>query len=218
MLARRDADTAGLLPRKLPPITLRRRQTIWLLTELGYGKGVSHETFYEYIKSLRKLGIPFQFGTVRSHQRRRSEYSYDDVMELAMTLSLRVYHVVPDAVLTQIVRHRVRLHRFFRRAYAERWTGRGSPVDVQRENGEAITLHGLFLDLGVTFSGGKLVKFGPPRLLSPAEALRMSARRMLTVQVLLPLNISVLAERVVALALTAPGIRRSAHVGARRRH
>jgi hypothetical protein len=218
MIALQDAEIADPLPHKLPPIRLRRRQMIWVLTELGYGAGVSHETFYEYIKSLRKLGIPFRFGTVKARTRSRSQYSYDDVMELAMTLSLRIYHVVPDAVLTQIVRHRSQLHRFYRRAYAERWNGKGSPIDVRREGGTPITLHGLFLDLGVSFSGGKLVKFGPPKLLSPAEALRMSAQRMLTVQVLLPLNISVLAERVVTLALTAPPIRRGGNEGARRRH
>jgi hypothetical protein len=218
MITLQDPEGANRLPDKLPPIRLHRRQMIGLLTELGYGAGVSYETFYEYIKSLRKLGIPFRFGTIKARTRFRSQYSYDDVMELAMTLSLRIYHVVPDVVLTQIVRHRAQLHRFYRRAYAERWTGKGSPIDVRRKDGRPITLHGLFLDLGVSFSGGKLVKFGPPKLLSPEEALRMSVQRMLTVQVLLPLNISVLAERVVTLALTAPASRRGSNEGARRRH
>src|SRR5271168_1631823 len=194
MSATQNAEGANLLPAKLPQIRLRRRQVMWLLTELGYGAGVSHPTFYEYIKSLRKLGIPFGFRTVKSLAGTRVEYSYDDVMELAMTLSLRVYHVVPDSLLIQIVRHRARLHRFYRKAYAERRTGRGSPIAVKPEDGTSIELHGLFLDLAVTFSGGKLVRFGPPKLLSAADALRLSAQRMLSVQMLLPLNISVLAE------------------------
>jgi hypothetical protein len=210
------AETPDLLPAKLPPIKLRRRQVLWVLTKLGYGAGVSYSTFYEYIKSLRKLGVPFEFGTVQSQARTRAEYSYDDVMELATTLSLRVYHVLPDSVLAQIVRHRPQLHKFYRKAYAERWTGRGKPIDVKPEEGGPIELHGLFLDLGVRFSGGRLVRFGPPRLLSPAKALRLSARRMLSVQMLLPLNISVLAERVVGLAAAAPRTRRVSHVRKRR--
>ena len=46
-------------PGNLPSIRLTHGQAIWVLTMLGYGDGVSPKTFYEYIKSLRKLGIPF---------------------------------------------------------------------------------------------------------------------------------------------------------------
>jgi hypothetical protein len=205
-------ETPNLLPAKLPLIKLRRRQMLWVLTKLGYGAGVRYPTFYEYIKSLRKLGVPFEFGTVQSQARTRAEYSYDDVMELAMTLSLRVYHVLPDSVLTQIVRHRRQLHKFYRKAYAERWTRRGKPIDVKPKRGGPLELHGLFLDLGVRFSGGRMVRFGPPRLLSPAEALRLSARRMSTVEMLLPINISILAERVVQLAYIAPRSERRSSV------
>ncbi len=41
------------LPDRLPPITLRHGQALWLLTELGYRGPVSRSAFYEYIKSLR---------------------------------------------------------------------------------------------------------------------------------------------------------------------
>jgi hypothetical protein len=123
-------------------------------------------------------------------------------MELALTLSLRIYHFVPDSILAQVVRHRTRLRRFYRMAYAERWTRRGSPVVVELKDRGAVELHGLFLDLGVSFCGGKLVRF-EPRLLSQAEAVQMTAQRMLSVEMLLPLNISILAERVVRLASAA---------------
>jgi hypothetical protein len=78
---------------------------------LGYGDGVSPKTFYEYIKSLRKLGIPFGRQTLRSQKRTLAYYGYSELMELAVTLSLRVYHVVPDSVLTAIVDNRSKLHR-----------------------------------------------------------------------------------------------------------
>lgn len=203
MIANQRGD-AGLLPEKLPPIMLRRGQVIWVLTKLGYGAGVSYETFYEYIKSLRKLGIPFEFGSDQSRARARARYSYADVMELAITLSLRIYHVVPDALLRQMVQYRPRLQSYYRKAYAARCTGRGSPIHVELSSNKFVDLRGLFLDLGVSFSGGKLVRFGPPKLLSPTEALHLSAQRLQSVQMLLPLNISILAERVVALSSVAP--------------
>jgi hypothetical protein len=91
-------------------ICSRHGQVMWLLTELGYSDAVSRSTFHEYVKSLRKLGIPFgrmKFQT--KHRRRLADYSYCHVMELAITLSLRVYHVVPDSVLREIIRYRSRL-------------------------------------------------------------------------------------------------------------
>jgi hypothetical protein len=176
--------------------------------ELGHSDGVAEQTFYEYIKSLRKLGIPFAYGAMKSRNKTLADYRYCEVMELAMTLALRVYHVVPDSVLKAIIRNRARLHRLYRRAYAERKSGKVSPVFLATQKGAPIELRGCFLDLGIRFSGGQLVNFGPPRLLSPEDALALSARRMLSVETSLPLGLSALAEQVVALALAAPRIRR----------
>lgn len=194
-------------PGNLPSIRLTHGQAIWVLTMLGYGDGVSPKTFYEYIKSLRKLGIPFGRQTLRSQKRTLAYYGYSELMELAVTLSLRVYHVVPDSVLTAIVDNRSKLHRIYRRAYDQRFTGKGTPtvLDIQ---GSPIELRGCFLDLGIRFSGGRLVRFGPPKLLSPREALALSVQRMRTTQTWLPLGLSALAERVAVLALAAPIIRR----------
>ena len=92
-------DLAQVLPKKLPQIKLRYGQVMWLLTELGCGDAVSRSAFHEYMKSLCKLGIPFgqeRFQT--KHRRRLAEHSYCHVMELAVVLSLRVYHVVPDSL------------------------------------------------------------------------------------------------------------------------
>lgn len=60
-LRRRDPSPPNRdeLPTKLPRIRLRHGQALWLLAELGYRGAVSESAFFEYIKSLRKLGIPF---------------------------------------------------------------------------------------------------------------------------------------------------------------
>jgi hypothetical protein len=200
----RAGAMADALPVRLPNVTLRHGQVVWLLTELGYSAGVSRSTFHEYIKSLRKLGIPFGRGTVRSQHKARADYSYCQVMELAITLSLRVYHVVPDSVLREIIRNRSRLCRLYRKAYAQRRSGSGSPILLKAQDGRLIGLYGLFLDLDIRFSGGQLVGFGPPKLLSPTEALVLFAERMLAARAFLPLSVSLLSERVVSFALSAP--------------
>jgi len=206
-------------PANLPLIRLTRGQAIWVLKRLGYGDGVSPETFSEYIKSLLKLGIPFGRPYLKSpHGRRRwAHFGYFELMELALTLSLRVYHVVPDSVLNAIIDNRSKLRRIYCQAYAERLSGKGAAMTLNIP-GAPIKLRGCFLDLGMRFSGGQLIRFGPPRLLSPSEAVALSAQRMRTSQTLLPVGLSTLAEGVAALAMAAPAVRSSPrkHVAKRR--
>jgi hypothetical protein len=195
------------LPKSLPQITLRHGQVIWLLTELGYSEGATAKAFYEYIKSLRKFGIPFgdeKFRTKRG--RRLANYSYCHVMEIVIALSLRVYHVVPDAILKGIATHRKQLWHLYHRAYAERCVGMGTPISLKFNGHKPIEYRGLFLDLNILFSGGNLVHFGPPRVLSPAETLARFGERSAFGQTFMPLSLSVLAELVVAVALRAPEI------------
>ena len=122
-------------------------------------------------------------------------------MELAIALTLRVYHAVPDSVLVQIIRHRRSLYRYYRRAYTERCGGLGSRTKFRADTGASFALSGVFLDLQINFSGGRLVSFGPPKVFSPARALQAFAERDLAGRAFLPINLSHLAERVVTLAL-----------------
>jgi hypothetical protein len=70
-----------------------------------------------------------------------------------------------------------------------------------------IELCGLFLDLNIEFSGGHLVRFGPPKLLSSTETLARFSESSLSGRTFMPLSLSLLSERVTALALRAPDIR-----------
>jgi hypothetical protein len=190
-------DIDNLLPKKLPQIRLRHGQVLWLLTELGYRGAVSDSAFFEYIKSLRKLGIPFGRKRFQTKDRRKlANYSYCHVMELALTLSLRVYHVVPDKVLRGIIHYRSQLCRFYRRAYAERRSGAGRPTLIRVKGRKRvkslkpIELRGLFLDLNIEFSGGHLVRFGRPKLLSSTETLARFSGSSLSGRAFMPLSLS----------------------------
>jgi hypothetical protein len=195
------------LPKTLPAIKLHHGEAIWVLSRLGYQGAATNSTFYEYIKSLRKLGSPFERGTIGCPGG-LADYTYCHLMELALVLTLRVYYFVPDSVLSGIVRYRTRLYHHYRRAYAERFTGIGAPVVVKATGHSPIHVRGMFLDLQINFSGGKLVHFGPPKPLSPFGALATFAQRDVAARALLPINLSLLSERLVATALRAPPIRR----------
>lgn len=196
------------LPRLLPEIALSHGRAVWVLREMGFQGGASETTFYEYIKSLRKFGVPFRHGEVGLVRRGRANYGYDQLMELALVLTLRVYHVVPDAVLAEIIRFRKPLRRLYRRGYTLRQRGIGAPRRIASSDGDVIEMKGAYLDLQINFAGGRLVRFGPPRLISPFAALRIYAERDLAARAFLPIRLSGLSEKMVALALSAPPIRR----------
>jgi hypothetical protein len=192
-------------PKVLPPIKLHHGEALWVLARLGFQGKASKSTFYEYIKSLRKLGTPFKRGTIGFGRRGLANYSYCHLMELALVLTLRVYNVVPDSILAEIIRNRRTLHRHYRRAYRDRELR--ARISVQASKRVPIELRGVFLDLRINFSGGKLTAFGPPKLLSPQEALAVFAERDIAARALLPINLSRLSERLVSTALQAPLIR-----------
>ena len=192
---------ASCLPERLPRIRLHHSEAVRVMAQLGFQGAAGKATFYEYIKSLRKLGIPFDRGKIGIQRRGRANYSYCHLMELALALTTRVYYFVPDTVLNGIVRHRHVLYRYYRRAYADRNSGIGAQITVSVPHLAPITVRGVFLDLRIDFSGGILTRFGPAILLPPYQALATFADRDVAARALLPINLSLLAERMASIAL-----------------
>ena len=114
------------LPAALAKIELHHGEAVWVLERLGFRWNTSEKTFYEYVKSLRKLGIPFPPGQIGFFRRGLANYFYCHLMELALACNLRVYSVVPDAVLRHLVENRAKLYRQFRQAYEQRLSGIGT--------------------------------------------------------------------------------------------
>ena len=200
------------LPEELPLIELRHGEALWVLSRLGFQGKASKATFYEYIKSLRKLGTPFDQRSIGYLRRGLANYTYFHLMELALILTLRVYYVVPDSLLAEIIKHRKTLYRHFRRAYIERARGLGAPFMIKIPSHDGVRLQGAFLDLQMNYSGGKLERFGPPRLVSACEAIAIYAGCEVAARAFLPINLSRLSERLVSTALRAPPLSRGSRV------
>lgn len=167
-----------------------------MLTRLGFRGSTSKKTFNDYLKSLRKLNLP----VVASEAPRRGHiilYSYENVMDLVVGLTLRVYYVIPDTVLKALVATRSELHPIYRQAYAQRRSGAGAPLRLGQD-GAGFEIAGIFLELNIDHSGGKLVQFGPPEVLTPLEAVEVFARSGQAARAFLPIHISALAQRVAA--------------------
>jgi hypothetical protein len=191
-----------------PRLALTHGQTLWLLNELGLRQNVGASTFNYYVKSLRRLGVPFDKGKGRSRERRHVTYDFEDLMELTVALLLRVYGWLPDAVLAGLRSFRGDLRPIYRQAYSDLAQHVYPAARISTPAGDHLSIEGLFLDLNIRYSAGRLIEFGPPRVVSPFEALCLYAQSGVPARAYLPLNVSVLAELIVNQTRVLPPPRR----------
>ena len=199
-----------------PALALTHGQAMWLMTELGLRGGVSGSTFNSYIKSLRRLGIPFETGKAQSKGHRHVTYDFEELMELAIALLLRVYGTVPDAVLVGLRNFRDDLRPIYRQGFRDSITRMFPAARVAERVGRRLRVEGLFLDLNIRYAAGQMVEFGPPKAMSPFEAIAIFTHAEVPGRSYLPLNVTAVAEMIVGHAHVAPSIRRGR--GARRTH
>jgi hypothetical protein len=195
-------------PGKVPVLALTHGQTLWLMGQLGFDRGVGATTFNYYIKSLRSLGIPFDKGKGQSEGHRHVTYELEEITELTVALLLRVYGILPDAVVEGLRQFRAMLHPIYRRAFAELPSRRKDGCHVAGPRGRTLAIEGLYLDLNICYSAGHLVEFGPPKVISPFEAMAAYAKSGLPGRSYLPLNLSAVAASIVERTQTLPPRRR----------
>jgi hypothetical protein len=200
----------------VPAFALTHGQVMWLMTELGLRGGVGGSTFNSYIKSLRRLGIPFEPVKGPSRRHRQATYDFEELMELTIALLLRVYGTVPDAVLVGLRNFRDDLRPIYRQGFHDSVTRMFPAARVVERVGRRLTVEGLFLDLNIRYAAGQIVEFGPPKAMSPFEAIAIFTRAEIPGRSYLPLNVTAVAEMIVGRAYVAPSIRRGR--GARRTH
>lgn len=198
---------ATLTSALVPAISLSYGQTVWVLEEAGFSAGAPDPTFHHYIKSLRKIGLPFRRGEPGMDRGRLAHYGFDQLMDLGVALHLRVYGTLPDPVAEGLIAARDTLHRFYRRAYLEHASGLGARMEISAQGRRHFTISGVWVDLRLRYAGGRCLGFGPPRLLSPFEAVHVWITADGPVRTQPPFNLSELAIRVVAAALRCPPMR-----------
>ncbi len=199
--------TAKLTSTLVPDLSLTYGQVVWVLETAGFSAGAPDATFQHYIKSLRKIGLPFRRGEPGLDHGRLAHYAFDHMMDLAVALHLRVYWTLPDPVTEGLITWREVLHGFYRRAYLEHTSALGAPVEITAHGYTGFVLSGVWLDLRLRYAGGRCLGFGPPRVLSPFEALRTYAASDQTARVQPPFNLSALTIRLVEAALDCPRMR-----------
>lgn len=215
---RKNGNTPASHSRQtVPRLALSHGQTLRLLSELGFREGVSESTFNHYLKSLRKLGVPFEYGKDKSQARRYVTYSFEELMELSIALLLRVYWTIPDKIITRLREWRNELRRIYREAYFELTIHKYPPAKIIAPNGSRATINGLYLDLNIRYSAGQMIEFGPPRAISPFEAASRYASTLTPARSYLPLNVSIVAGMIAARAPDVPSVPRGAAAHSSRR-
>jgi hypothetical protein len=135
-------------------------------------------------------------------------YGFDELMELTLALLLRVYGTLPGAVIDGLRDFRTELRPIYRRAYFASLDGNYPSARICAPGKRRVTVEGLFLDLNIRYSAGRMLGFGPPRALSPFEALSAFAGADMPGRACLPLNLSAMAVRIIGRGPAAPSIRR----------
>jgi hypothetical protein len=208
MRKRRNTRPGDSETRAVPNLALTQGQTLWLLSELGFREGVSMSTFDYYLDSLRKLGVPFEIGKGQSDGRHDVTYDFEELMELSVALLLRVYWTLPDAIVAGLREFREDLRSIYRQAYFDLTVHQHPPAQISAAGGLRTTMNGLYLDLNIRYLAGKMIEFGPPRAISPFEAVNIYARAEAPGRSYLPLNVSAVAEKIVTRSRAVPIIRR----------
>jgi hypothetical protein len=177
---------------------------LWVLQEIGLSHGSDHSTFAHYVKSLRKLGIPFERKD-KGAPRKWVVYEFEQVMELALALALRVYGALPDSIPAALRAHRERLYLIYRQAALNSASNRQNTVRIEGLTVSEVS--GVYLELGLDFEDGRVVEAGAPVALSAREAIERFALSDAAARSWLPLNLSRLAFQIIQTARRPPPTR-----------
>ncbi|HMN70314.1 MAG TPA: hypothetical protein PKA55_00445 [Rhodoblastus sp.] len=220
MSKRPKDDSPGQGSGDIPHLALTHGHALWLLGELGLRGDVALSTFNSYIKSLRKLGIPFANDGRRADRRRHVVYDFEALMELSVALLLRVYGTLPDEIAAGLRDFRDDLRPIYRQAYLDTLGGLRPPARISTPGGARFLIGGLFLDLNVRYAAGRMLDFGPPRAISPFDAIRVYALSEGAARSYLPLNVTAVARKIVERSRVLPPMRRThgAHAPIRPRY
>jgi hypothetical protein len=104
----------------LDSILLTHGQARWAMQNFNMLSGESESTFDAFIKSLRRDGVPFADDEKGVGAGFNLKYRYENLMELALALTLRTQGIVARDMVKLIAAHRPKLRSFFRTAYLDR--------------------------------------------------------------------------------------------------
>lgn len=202
-------------PAAPPRLALGHGQAVWLLCQLRCGWQPEPTQLDNWLKFLRRAGLPFapaELGTGTGHN---LTYRYPQLMELALALVLKGGGLLDSQLVQLIQDSRDELRAYFEAAWRERASHRGRPITVAAGDQEhPLRVQGLFLQLWVAADNLPGAVLWQPMLLEPWQALVEYATPDPQVHLRPPLPLSALAEDVVRLAAAAPAVRRGRPGGA----
>ena len=200
---------ARLRSETVPPLALRHGQALWVMRELFPGlPGVAGPTLDSYIKYLRREGVPFAAEELGVGTGQTVTYRYEQLMELAVALTLRTQGVLAQDIPHLLSEFRTELRRIYRIAYLQRRSGMGAPVDIALPGEPRFRASGIWLDLRLRYFETGVLSSSGPCALGPAAALKEFVRHGRDRFFRPLISLSDLAEAVVELAPAAPEIRR----------
>jgi hypothetical protein len=195
----------------LPPIdllALSHGQVRWVLSGLGLHGGGDGQTFDNYLKSVRRDGVPFSSEELGVGAGHNLKYRYHHMMELAVALALRTQGILSRDIVGLLAHHRTVLRSYYRRAWLEREDKLGSTKEVVINGTIRRVISGTYLTLELTYNAHGVLSMWEPRLIDAVEAFDHYMGRHQSVYPRPPLPISEFAADIVRLAKQAPEVKR----------
>jgi hypothetical protein len=190
-------------------IRLTHGQARWVLAQLGLHAGGDALTFDNYLKSIRRDGVPFGADELGIGTGHNLTYRYEHVMELAVALALRTQGILSRDVVALLAQFRPVLRPLYRQAWLFQESGLGARREVTITGEDRTrTISGVYLDLNLIYTDRGILNATEPRLLSPVEAFDAYMAGHQSVYPRPPIPVSQIAADVVRLAECAPEIRR----------
>jgi hypothetical protein len=193
---------------RIERIALSHGQARWVLDYLGLHGGGDAQTFDNYIKSIRRDGVPFAQDELGAGAGHNVEYRYPHLMELAVALALRTQGILSRDIVGLLAFHRTLLRSHYRRAWLERESGLGISKQVVINNTTVRRILGTYLTLELMYNSRGSLQMIEPKLIDPVEAFDHYMGFHRQVYPRPPLPISQIAEDIVRLAEYAPEVKR----------
>ena len=203
----------ALLPR-IQSLKLSHGQALLVVRGTRLAAHMTDTAFQSMVKKFRREHLPFEPNEDKSWQWEEVVYGFEHVVELAVAFKMQADGIAFRHITGLLIKHRPKLHKFYREAYLEAEAGRGIPrtllntnANPQSNEATKIGIGGLYLDFRATYSNGIMNSSGPI-LLDPVQA----TERFMSIYDGLypypPLALSQICQRIVKIAEATPPVKR----------
>ena len=119
---------------QIQSLKLSHGQALLVIRGTRLAEHMADTAFQSMVKKFRREYVPFEPNEDKSWQWEEVTYCYEHVAELAVAFKMQADGIAFRHITGLLIKHRPKLHKFYREAYLEAETGRGAPRTLLNAN------------------------------------------------------------------------------------